>query len=271
MTITHGVDEVYYRSFVLSEDGLKEFHKLMENAAQRFPAPAEIVYTVVTSDFRYFETRRLEDVLHDPDVQDKSIIQLTMEAGFVEGLPRIEGDVIQKGTRENWNVHLMFTLRQRGLWESQPDKISLRVTSEERKWAYDYIDRFEQQIYRLPSGGRTPLMLFWLFAIPFFILVNALITQGGQDVPWLTESLPRYSFYTVTLVSMFMVSIGVSLSLFKFNPQILRLLFGPVSGFVWGEGQGENEAFEKFRHFALWVFGILFILVMLASVKFRIG
>jgi hypothetical protein len=46
MKITHGVDEVYYKSFILTEDGLKGFHKILENAAQRFPAPAEIVYTV---------------------------------------------------------------------------------------------------------------------------------------------------------------------------------------------------------------------------------
>lgn len=271
MKITHGVDEVYYKSFILTEDGLKGFHKILENAAQRFPAPAEIVYTVTTSDYRYFETQRLEDVLHDPDVQEKSILQLTMEADFVEESPRIEGEIIHKGTRENWNIRLIFTLRQRGSWDAFHDKISLRVTSEERKWAYDYIDRFEEQIYTLPAGNRTPVMLLWLFAIPLSILVSAFLFPDGQNVPWLAEPFPRYSYFAAILVSATMMATGISLSWFKFNPQIMRMLFGPMSAFAWGGGQEEYEMYEKFRHFALWFFGILFIIVLFASVKFRVG
>ncbi|MDP1547572.1 MAG: hypothetical protein Q8L87_16310 [Anaerolineales bacterium] len=270
MKITHGVDEYFHKNFILTEDGLKEFSKTLENAAQRFPAPAEVLYTVLTSDFRYFETARIEDVLHDPDAQEKGILQLSMEADFVEDLPRIEGDVIHKGTRDNWNIRLMFSLRRRGFWDAAQDKITLKVTSEERKWAYDYIDRFEEQIYKLQPGNRTPVMLLWLFVIPLFLLIYAYLTQHGQNPTWLEGAISRYTYYAITLFSTLMALGGMAVSIFKFNPQGMRILFGPMSGFLWGVGMEEYELFEKFRHSVLWVIGIIFLAIVFASAAIAI-
>lgn len=268
MKLTHGVDESFYRNFILTEDGLKGFTKILENAAQRFPAPAEVVYTVVTSDLRYFETSRVEDVLHDPAVQENSVVQLTMEAGFVEQPQRIEENVIHKGTRENWYIRLMFTLRRRGFWDAAQDRIQLRVSSEERKWANDYIDRFEEQIYKLPAGNRTPVMLLWLFAAPLFLLISAYFTQTGQNPAWLANPFPRYAYYAMIIFSALMVAGGISASIFQFYPQGLRVFFGPLSAFVWGGGQREYELFEKFRNIVLWFLGIVFLIVVAASANF---
>ncbi|MBI3161988.1 MAG: hypothetical protein HYZ23_05745, partial [Chloroflexi bacterium] len=124
MSLKTGVDETYYRSFVLDENGLREFQKMMGNAAQRFPAPAEVTYTIVTSDFRYFETMRFEDILHDLEGQKKGIIQIAMRAGFVEEPPRIEGDIVRE-PRGNWNISLNFNIVQKDFWDRDSDRISL--------------------------------------------------------------------------------------------------------------------------------------------------
>jgi len=204
-------------------------------------------------------------------VQDRSILQLTMEADFVEGLPHIEGEVIHKGKRENWNIRVMFTLRQRGFWEMLYDKISLRVTSEERKWANDYVDRFEEQIHKLPSGSRTPTMLFWLYVLPLSIFVRDLLVTGNRNAYAMREPFLFYIYYGTIFISIVMVAIGVSLSLFRYNPQLLRFLFGPISNFAWGEGKVEYDAIEKFRQMALWIIGFVFLLVMFSAVKFVMG
>ena len=271
MTLKFGVDEYYSKNFVLTEDGLKSFQKLIENAAQRFPAPAEVVYTVLTSDFRYFESKRIEDVLHDPAVQDLGILQIVMDADFIEDLPRIEGDIIHKGKRENWNVRVAFSLRHRGFWEMIPDRVNLKITSEDRKWADDYIDKFEDEIHKLQPGARTPVMIFWLFAIPLFFLVKDFVNTGIPNAYAMSEPFLTYFYYGAILASIVMVAGGISLSIFKYNPQFMRLMFGPMSGFGWGGSRFEFEAFDKFRQFVLWVCGGVFLLVMFAAVKFTMS
>jgi len=271
MTLKFGVDEYYSKNFVLNEDGLKSFQKLIDNAAQRFPAPAEVVYTVMTSDFRYFETNRIEDVLHDQAVQDLSIIQIIMESVFIEEPLRIEGDIMHTSKRENWNIRVIFTLRHRGTWEIQPDRINLRIVSEDRKWAEDYIDKFEDEIYKLRPGARTPVMIFWLFAIPLFFLIRDFVTTNGANAYATSEPFLTYSYYGAILASIIMVTGGISLSIFKWNPQIVRLLFGPMSGFGWGESRVEFEAFDSFRHFVLWLCGGIFLLVIFAAIKFTMN
>lgn len=265
---TTGVEETYYKTFVLTEEGVKGFHKIMENAAQHFPAPAEVVYTIVTSNFRYFEVTRLEDILHDLEVQNRNIIQVIMDADFVKQPDRIEGELVHKGTRENWNVRVTFSLGQRGLWEIRNDKISLRVQSEDRKWASDYIDRLEDQIYETPRGNRTPTMIFWLFAIPLYILVKTYFAHLGEINTWLAAPLARYSFFTYIAISTMLVLIGVANRFFNFNPPAFRMLFGPISAFAWGQGKFEHERRETIRHYALLLLGAAFIFFLLVSINF---
>ena len=271
MALTTGVDETYYKSFMLTEDGLKDFHKIMENAAQRFPAPAEVVYTIVTSDLRYFATRRIEDVLHDLEVQKRNIIQLFVDADFVEELPRIEGDIIHKGTRENWSIRLIFSIIQKGLWDTRNDRISLRVTSEDRKWASDYIDRLEEQIYKLPRGNRSPDTIFWLFAIPLSVLVATYLSHILTHTPWLTKPFELIWFLAYTLISMLMVFLGAARTFFNYNPYGLRVLFGPDSSFAWGKGKADFENREKIRDYAFWIVGCIFLYFLFISVKFALG
>jgi hypothetical protein len=270
MSLTTGVEETYYKSFVLTESGLKEFHKIMENAAQRFPEPAEVVYTVVTSDFRYFETKRIEDVLHDLDVQKRSIIQLAVEAGFIEQPSHIEGDIIHKETREHWNIRLIFSIVQKDLWDTYHDKISIRVISEDRKWASDYIDRLEDQVYRTPKGNHAPDIIFWLFAIPLSVLTATYVSHILIPKPWLAESSTRLWFFACTLASVFMVGVGIARTFFSYNPHSLRMLFGPESGFVWGQGQVNFEEREKIKQYAFWVIGGIFLYFLFVSMKFAV-
>ena len=267
MALTTGVEETYYKSFVLTEDGLKEFHKIMENAAQRFPAPAEVVYTIVTSDFRYFETKRIEDVIHDLEVQKRSIIQLIMQADFTEQPLRIEGDIIHK-TRENWNIRLTFSILQKELWDTHHDKISVRVISEERKWASDYIDRLEEQVYRTPRGNRAPDIIFWLFAIPLSVLISTYLSHIVTPKPWLAEPFARAWFFAYTLASILMVIVGAARSFFNYNPHGFRLLFGPESSFAWGQGKANFEEREQTRQYAFWIVGAIFIFILLTSINF---
>ena len=270
MGLTTGVEETYYNSFVLTEDGLKEFHKIMENAAQHFPAPAEVVYTIVTSDFRYFETKRIEDVLHDLEVQKRNIIQLVIQADFIEQPPRIEGDIIHKGTRENWNIRLIFSIVQKDLWDTRHDKISVRITSEERKWASDYIDRLEEQVHKMPKGNRSPDVIFWLFAIPLSVLSSTYLYHMISPKPWLSEPLARLWFLTFTLAAMFMVVIGTARTFFSYNPYGLRILFGPDSSFAWGQGKVNFEERERIRHYAFWIVGLIFLYFLFTSIQLAI-
>jgi hypothetical protein len=268
MALTTGVEEIYYKSFVLTEDGLKEFHKIMENAAQRFPAPAEVVYTIVTSDFRYFETKRIEDVLHDLEVQKKNVVQLVIQAGFVEQLPYIEGDIIHKGTRENWNIRLVFSILQKDLWDTRHDKISIRVISEERKWASDYIDRLEEQVYKLPVGHRSPDIIFWLFAIPLSILSATYFSHIIGSKPWLTEPSAPIWLFAYALGSILMISVGAGRTFFNYNPHGLRILFGSESSFAWGQGKVNFEEREQIRKYAFWIVGFIFLCFLLTSINF---
>jgi|GEM_PF-5393474 len=270
MALTTGVEETYYKSFVLTEDGLREFHKIMGNAAQRFPAPAEVVYTVVTSDFRYFETRRIEDVVHDLEVQKISIIQLIADAGFIEQPARIEGDIIHRGTRENWNIRVIFSILQKDLWDTRHDKISIRVMSEDRKWASDYIDRLEDQVYNTPKGHHSPDIIFWLFAIPLSVLSATYLSHIIVPKPWLTEPFARLWLLVYALASMLMVAVGAARTFFSYNPHGLRILFGPESSFEWGQGKVNYEEREKTRHYAFWIIGVIFLLFLLTSINFAI-
>jgi len=270
MALTNGVEETYYKSFVLTEDGLKEFQKLMENAAQRFPAPAEVVYTIVTSDFRYFETKRIEDVLHDLEVQKRNVIQLLIQADFVEQLSRIEGDIIQKGTRENWHIRINFSIVQKDFWDTYSDKISIRVQSEDRKWDTDYIDRLEELIHKTPRGHRSPDIIFWLYAIPSTILGATYASHLISPRPWLTEPFTRLFFLSYTMASILMVVVGVARTSFNYNPYGLRILFGPESSFVWGQGKVNHDEREQIRQYAFWAIGIVFLLFLFTSIKFAI-
>lgn len=267
MALTNGVEETYYKSFVLTEDGLKEFHKIVENAAQRFPAPAEVVYTIVTSDFRYFETKRIEDVLHDLEVQKRNIIQLAIQADFVEQPPYIEGNIINRGTRENWYVRLNFSIIQKDIWDTRHDRISVRVISEERKWASDYIDRLEDQVHKTPKGNRSSDTIFWLFGIPFTVLSATYLSHLVSPKPWLTEPFARIWFLAYTLAAMLMMFVGVARSFFNYNPYGLRILFGPESSFAWGQGKADFEEREQLRQYAFWTVGAIFLFFMLVSIK----
>ena len=270
MPLTAGVEETYYKSFVLTEEGLKEFHKLMENAAQRFPAPAEVVYTIVTSDFRHFETHRIEEVLYDLDVQKKHIIQLIITADFIEQPHRIEGDVIQKGTRENWYVRVNFNIVQKEFWDTYYDKISIRVVSEDRKWANDYINRLEELIYKTPRGHRSADIIFWLFGIPATILSATYIGHLISPKPWLMEPFTRLFYILYTLATMAVVLVGAGRSMLNYNPYGLRIFFGPESSFSWGYGKAVYEDREQMRQYAFWVVGVSFILILLVSIQFAL-
>jgi hypothetical protein len=269
MALLTGVDETYYKTFVLTEDGLKNFHKVMENAAQRFPAPAELVYTIVTSDFRYFETKRLEEVTHDLDVQKKNIIQLSMESQFSDPNARIEGDTV-KPPLEEWNVRVVFNILQKGTWDTRVDKISLRVRSEDRKWASDYINKLEDLIYELPRGERTPTIIFWLFAVPLFFFVKTLITQLTAPANWFQQPGGRFLFLTYAAVCAGMMLIGFAVDFLGYSPYGYRLLFGPDSRFIWGQGKVDHEAREYARQISMLVVGVMFILLLLISIGYAV-
>jgi len=87
----------------------------------------------------------------------------------------------------------------------------------------------------------------------------------------MSEPFLFYAYYGSIFISMLMVVIGVSLSLFRYNPQMLRFLFGPISTFAWGESKAEYDAVEKFRQTVLWIIGLVFLLVMFSAVKFAMG
>ncbi len=269
MALTNGVEETYYKSFVLTEDGLKEFRKIMENAVQRFPAPAELAYTIVTSDFRYFDAKRIEDATHDLEVQRQNIIQLTLEAKFSEQPLQIEGDLI-KTPPENWNIRVIFSIPQKNFWDTHTDKISLRVKSEDRKWAADYIDRLEELIYKVPRGNRAPTLIFFLFAIPLFILAKTCFAQINSPSPWFLPLSGRIMFYAYMAASAFMALIGVAVDSLGYTPYAFRVLFGPDSSFVWGQGKVNHEAREQARQVALWAVGIAFIFFLFISVNYAV-
>lgn len=269
MSLTTGVEETYYKNFVLTENGLKEFHKMMGNAAQRFPASAELVYTIVNSDFRYFQTRRFEDVTHDMDVQKKNIIQLVMEAQFADQNAHVEGEVV-KPPSEDWNIRVIFSIPQKSFWDARQDKINLRVKSEDRKWSADYIDRLEELIYNIPRGSRTPTIIFWLFIIPLVFMIKAYMTQLVTPANWFTSPVGRVMFFAYAFVSAFMVLSGIVVDFFGYKPSAFRVLFGPESGFVWGQGKVDHEAREQARQIVMWVMGSAFIVFLLISINYAI-
>lgn len=269
MPLITGVEETYYKNFVLTEDGLKEFHKMMENAAQRFPAPAELIYTVVHSDFRYFQTKRLEDVTHDMEVQKKNIIQLTMEAQFIDQNAHIDGNLVSPPPEE-WNIRVVFNILQKGFWDTRSDRINLRVKSEDRKWSSDYIDRFEELIYNIPRGERTPTTIFWLFIIPLIFLTKTFVTQIISPAAWFLQILERYAFFLFCLIAAAAALIGVAVDLFEYRPYAYRILFGPDSSFVWGQGKVDHEAREYARQISMWVVGGIFIFLLFISVQYAI-
>ncbi|MDD2921064.1 MAG: hypothetical protein PHQ36_02165 [Anaerolineales bacterium] len=269
MTLTNGVEETYYKSFILTEDGLKEFQRIMENAVQRFPAPAELTYTIVTSDFRYFETKRIEDATHDLEVQKQNIVQVALEAKFIEQPLSIEENII-KTTPDNWNIRVMFSIPQKEFWDTRADKISLRVKSEDRKWANDYIDRFEDLVYKTPKGNRTPTMIFFLFAAPLFIFAKTYFEQINHPAAWYLSVGGRVMFYAYAAASALMALIGVAVDAFGYSPYAFRVLFGPESSFVWGQGKVNHEAREYARQITMWVVGIVFIIFLLVSVNYAV-
>ncbi len=269
MSLTTGVEETYYKNFVLTEDGLKNFHKMMENAAQRFPAPAELVYTIVNSDFRYFQTKRLEDVTHDLDVQKLNIIQLVMEAQFVDQNAHIDGDAV-KSPLENWNIRVIFNIPQKDFWDTRSDRITLRVKSEDRKWATDYINKLEDLIYSIPRGNRTPTIIFWLFVIPLFFMIKTYVTQLTTSAGWFTTPGGRLMFFAYTFASALMVLSGIAVDFLGYRPNAFRIMFGPESRFVWGQGKVDHEAREQARQIVMWVMGSTFIIFLLISISYAI-
>ncbi len=270
MPLTTGVEETYYKNFVLTHDGLKKFHKLVENAAQRFPAPAELVYTVVNSDFRYFQTKRLHDVTHDLDVQKKNIIQLTLEAQFTDQNQRVYGEVINP-PQENWNIRVIFNITQKGFWDTRADKISLRVKSEDRKWAADYIDKLENLVYEIPRGNYTPTIIFWMFLIPILFMLRAYVAQINTPADWFLSSTGRIVFFMYIAASALMVLNGLMADFFGFRPYAFRILFGPESGFIWGQGKADYEAREQARHIVMWILGIALIFFLWVGISYIIG
>lgn len=269
MTLTNGVDEVYYKSFTLTEDGLKQFQKVLENAAQRFPAPAELIYTIVTSDFRYFETKRLEDVTHDLEVQKKDIIQLAMESQFSSPDARIEGDAV-KPPLEGWNVRVIFSILQKSPWDTRVDKISLRVKSEDRKWSSDYINRLENLIYEVPRGNRTPTIIFWLFVVPLFFFIKTLLVQLSAPADWYLRAFGRNLFFAYLGISALIFLVGFAVDALGYRPYAYRLLFGPDSSFIWGQGKADHEAREYARQINMAIVGFLFIILLFISMVYAV-
>ncbi len=269
MNLTYGIDETFYKTFILTEDRLKEFHRLLENAAQRFPAPAGLIYTIVHSDFRYFKTKRIQDVTHDLDVQQKSIIQLIMEADFENQTGMLEGNKIIPPP-ENWHIRVAFNIPQKDFWDGRADRISLRVKSEDRKWANDYIDKFENLIYKLPSGEKIPTVIFWLYALPLVFFIQNLFKQLNAALPsnWYAYPLPRILFFFCMGISAFMLLVGIMVNVFQYRPHGYRILFGPTSSFVWGAGNENHDFFKRARHVSLWGIGCIFLVILSASFAF---
>lgn len=267
MPLTSGVEETYYKNFVLTESGLKEFHKIVGNAVQRFPAPAELVYTIVNSDYRYFQTRRFEDVTHDMDVQKKNIIQIIMEAQFVDQSARIENEAVNPPL-ENWNIRVVFNILQKDLWDTRPDKISLRVKSEDRKWTANYIDKLEDLIYAVPRGNRTPTIIFWLFTVPLFFMLRSYFMQINNPADWYSTLSGRILFFAYSGVSALMVLSGLFMDFFGYRPHVFRILFGPESSFVWGQGKADHEAREQARQIVMWVIGAAFVIFLFISISY---
>ncbi len=268
MKLTHGVDEVYYKEFIVDEAVLRDFHKTLENAAQRFPAPAEIVFTIGTDDYRYFQTRRLEDVLHDLDVQKKRMVYLSMEAGFEDQNPRLKEDVLHEGRSDEWRIRVAFQIVPKGFWATRRDKVLLLVSSEDRKWASDYIDRFEEKIYNLPRPHRAPTLLFWLFMFPLLILGRSIYIHHANINGLLTTGWDFFLFAAAAITALGMTLAGLATSFFGYRPYIIRLFFGPDTAFLWGEAKADHEDREKFRHRVFWYVMLAFLATLFISMTF---
>jgi hypothetical protein len=157
---------------------------------------------------------------------------------------------------------------QKGSWTTRRDKISLIISSEDRKWAGDYIDRFEELIYKMKRAHQAPALVFWLFLFPLIIMGRSLYMNFAHIQNLLSTGADVFFFSAAALSSLTMAWFGMASNLFGYRPYIIRFFFGPDTGFQWGEAGAEYEEREKFRQRVFLYTVVEFVIVLIVSMYF---
>ncbi len=224
-----------HESFIVEQDDLYRIINILEKYQKISSIDSMLVYHVLRKDKRFYETTNIDDVFLDPNIENKEIIQLIIE------LRIIDTEQLRFPKSETYITKIDFNNISKA-------KITMSVLGNDRGWALKLSDDLEPQIKRVINNKKTP---FWLIIVIILFIFDMIETIKFKYVKNIRIRNFIDMFSNSTFVGFLVIWLVLNHLFFK-EYEILIKLFGPVSGFAWGEFKKVITELETTRNNVFW-------------------
>lgn len=249
LRLRSGTELISERAFLVDQDALRRISTVMDRAAQTSKVPCALVYTVFRKDKRYYETTSIEEVLTEPNLREKRVTTIRLELRVTD--PKLLSDP-RTSDKLAW---VNFDM------SSSPPDVRTFVSGEDKSWSLALSDELEPQLARTFNESGTPL---WLVALATLVLA-ALAYRAKTLLP--APSMTRQVFDILLNYYTFSMLFGLAIGTYSRwrNSDQFVMLFGPTSGFLWGDFGKTLQDWANLQNNIFWVVVVGLLVSVLAN------
>ena len=243
-TLKSGIEKELKGEFILDEQALRRIVGVLEQKAKDLDYPTILVFHVKRVDDRFYETTKIDDVLADPNIQDRKIHSLSIE------LRNEDPNKKPEPWERDWFVLVRFVLKE--------NLVIIAVGHEDKNWALLLVDELEPQIMRTKVAKKIPT---WILVMFYFAMALFFVVITRKYSVYLPKSIFDFSrnliYFCVILISF--LSFGN-------RPEFLSRFVGPNSCFHWGDQLSVYSDKERLRQNLQWIVIIGFLLSICTTI-----
>lgn len=235
--ITSGISKTWKTQFHISTDSLIRIGAELEKASKQLNVPTKVVFRVVRSDDRFYETTDVDHVINDPNGPGREITALTIELRIAE----------PSKVRDPWESASYVWLITNS---TDSKKTQLTVRHEDRTWALMTADALVAQIDRLEPAARLSKAAPWLsilLASATLWFVHRTLKLNFSD-----RRAVRFSIDFLEVASFAAIAVLIMAVIAGENSSTFQLMFGPESAYRWGEANKALVDRETIRANVFW-------------------
>jgi hypothetical protein len=241
MALESGIAKRFKKAFVLDEDGLRRLEGVLTKAITTYPEPLTITFRVEREDDRFFETHSIDEVLADPNIDNRSIRLLALEL------------------RAEWLAVAEIRFDKDRPPFQEPD-VKFHISCPDKTWALMLADEIEPQLTRLFKAKPFPKWIFFLFTPLIGLAAYRLSTYLGMgSLSSSSDAIIVMFCFLVLLLSLNTANALASRKLWLFK----LITAEPV--FLWGEQLTTFNDRESLRKNLFWSVLVGFFVSLIAG------
>lgn len=249
LKIRSGISKVYKEAIQVSEDDLRRIYAELEKSCKNLSIPSKVVFHISREDEKYYETTSIEEVLSDPNVIGSKIEYLRLE------LRIIEPELVRDPWESIWLAKVEFS-------RTGTNHVGIKISHPDKNWSLLLADNLNSQVKRTFHTKSTPTWLVIALILALYFLGYRLKTSAKKfEVGnFLFSAIYNPMVFGAVATWLFIGWDAIS------NSEIYITLFGPESGFLWGDAKTAVLHNESIRSNIFWVVVIGFPLAIAANV-----